>query len=205
MLADGLEERSRLPKRWSSCNCCYARYPSEGRSREMSETLARMRVIDPSAEPRSGGGTRNLDQSELVFSACSRTTARAEPPAGRRCPARPPPSSAGPAPTPRRASGRRQCATPPARPARPRSSANGTTGQARRPRGSRRAFGGCGRRRGDGNDGGQVPDDDILLRCPRKQRQAVRLRRVHEPKQSFGSTEPQLRRVRGFGPVHSRR
>src|SRR5208282_764419 len=105
----------------------YQRYESEGRSSEMNETLARMRAIDPAAEPRSGGGTRNDKSSELVFLDLSEDSPKAKPGA----PAAAPHPAPAPAARPLAAAKPRP---PGAAPASPQPSASGSARPAAAPR-----------------------------------------------------------------------
>jgi tetratricopeptide (TPR) repeat protein len=67
MLADQLTKANRQSEAVDQLQTLYERYESEGRVTEATATVARMRSIDPSAEPRSGSQRRKNTSADLVF------------------------------------------------------------------------------------------------------------------------------------------
>ena len=89
MLADQLTKANRRSEAVEQLQTLHERYESEGRVTEATATVARMRSIDPSVEPRSGSQRRKNTSADLVFldldtPAGSTTSAAKPPPAGRK-------------------------------------------------------------------------------------------------------------------------
>ena len=111
MLADQLTKANRQSEAVDQLQTLYERYESEGRVTEATATVARMRSIDPSVEPRSGSQRRKNTSADLVFldldtPADSTTSAAKPPPAARKAsvavPApKAPAAPVAPAPPPR--------------------------------------------------------------------------------------------------------
>ena len=199
MLAEQLSKDGRKPEALEQLQLLYQRYESEGRSSEMSETLARMRVIDPSAEPRSGGGTRNLKSSELVFIDLSDDGAKpAAPPAGA-AQQGPPPSSAKPPRLPGAPPAAANAPHPPARPAPPSAPAPRTAPPAKPVRPAAPAEHLAVADDGAATETTAADRDNDLLPLPSEDdaKPSVSGFMTNE---SFGSTEPAAGRVRGFEP-----
>ncbi len=67
MLAEQLSKAERKGEAIEQLQLLYERYDSEGRSVEAGATVERMKAIDPTAEPRTGGGARRQTTQDLVF------------------------------------------------------------------------------------------------------------------------------------------
>jgi tetratricopeptide (TPR) repeat protein len=84
MLADQLTKANRQSEAVDQLQTLYERYESEGRVTEATATVARMRSIDPSVEPRSGSQRRKNTSADLVFldldTPAEPTTSAAKPP-----------------------------------------------------------------------------------------------------------------------------
>lgn len=67
MLAEQLVKANRKDDAIEQLQTLYAQYDSDGRDAEAVATLERMRAIDPSVEPRTGGDVRERSHGELIF------------------------------------------------------------------------------------------------------------------------------------------
>jgi tetratricopeptide (TPR) repeat protein len=67
MLADQLIRADRKAEAIEQLQTLYERYQTEGRPDDAAATADRMRAIDPTVEPRSGGGRRKSTSADLVF------------------------------------------------------------------------------------------------------------------------------------------
>ena len=67
MLADQLSKKDRIGEALEQLQLLYEKFEVEGRGAEMRETVDRMKAIDPSAEPKTGGSTRSQKSTDLVF------------------------------------------------------------------------------------------------------------------------------------------
>ena len=67
MLADQLSKKDRGPEAVEQLQLLHERYMLEGRNQEAQATVDRMKAIDPSAEPRSGGTSARQAAGDLVF------------------------------------------------------------------------------------------------------------------------------------------
>ncbi len=67
MLADQLLRIGRKDEAIEQLQLLHERYDAEGRVSEAAATATRMRSIDPSVEPRTGGARRQTNRSSLVF------------------------------------------------------------------------------------------------------------------------------------------
>jgi tetratricopeptide (TPR) repeat protein len=67
LLADQLSKLNRKDEAIEQLQTLYERFDSEGRSTEAVATAERMRAIDPSVEPRTGGGRRQRTSGDLIF------------------------------------------------------------------------------------------------------------------------------------------
>jgi tetratricopeptide (TPR) repeat protein len=67
MLADQLSKKGRTEEAIEQLQLLYVRYSHEGRDAEASATIARMKSIDPAAEPRELGAAPSRSAADLVF------------------------------------------------------------------------------------------------------------------------------------------
>ncbi|MGE5731730.1 MAG: tetratricopeptide repeat protein, partial [Gemmatimonas sp.] len=67
MLADQLLKLGRKDEAIEQLQILYQRYDFEGREADATQTANRMRSIDPTVEPRSGGTHEETSESDLIF------------------------------------------------------------------------------------------------------------------------------------------
>ncbi len=76
MLAEQLSKKGRAAEAIEQLQLLYVRYSHEGRGSEAKATIARMKAIDPSAEPRELGDAPRRNADDLVFLDLNDTPAR---------------------------------------------------------------------------------------------------------------------------------
>ena len=67
MLAEQLSKKDRKGEALEQLQLLYEKFELEGRGADMRETVDRMKAIDPTAEPKTGGTTRSQKSTDLVF------------------------------------------------------------------------------------------------------------------------------------------
>ena len=83
MLAEQLSKKDRKGEAIEQLQLLYEKFEAEGRGEDMRATVSRMRSIDPTAEPKSGGTVRNQKSSDLVFLDLSDGASESSAPASR--------------------------------------------------------------------------------------------------------------------------
>ena len=97
LLADQLSKLDRKAEAIEQLQLLWERYESEGRAAEAAATVQRMKAIDPTVEPRAGGGPRSARPADLVFLDLDEPLRRSltpAPPGNRRPAPRTPPPAA---------------------------------------------------------------------------------------------------------------
>jgi tetratricopeptide (TPR) repeat protein len=84
MLADQLTKLGRKDEAVEQLQILYQRYDFEGRQADATATANRMRSIDPTVEPRSGGARQQTSGSDLIFLDLDAPPSPKTPPVGAR-------------------------------------------------------------------------------------------------------------------------